>query len=232
MLTSGNEEGAGLDSLPTLRVRYNRAVVRGLDAGQFWLVRHWLAALNSLLAVAIALPVLAPILLASGLPQLAEPIYGLYRLICHQWPFRSFFLLGPEFTYSQAELAGLAGSLGVWDFLGSSETGYKMAFCERDLAIGLGGLMMGLLYIRYRRRLAPPRLLFFFGLVLPLAVDGFTQIPGWRESTWEFRVATGAIAGIATMWLITPYLDLRADRFLQAAARLGQSEEERTSLPT
>jgi uncharacterized membrane protein len=210
-----------VDSSPDFRSRYNQAFVRVLDGTQFWLVRHWLAAANVVLVVAICLPMLAPVFLANGLPQLAEPIYRLYSLICHQWPFRSFFLFGPELTYGKAELEGLAGTLGVWEYMGSAQTGYKMAFCERDLAIGLGGLLMSLMYVRYRRRLAPPRLPFYFLLLFPMALDGFTQLPGWRESSWEYRIATGAIAGVATMWLILPYLDLRADRFLHHAAQLG-----------
>jgi uncharacterized membrane protein len=76
---------------------------------------------------------------------------------------------------------------------------------------------MGLLYVRVRRRLAPPRLLFYVGLLLPIIFDGITQLPGWRESIWEYRLSTGAIAGAATVWLLFPYLELRADSWLAAA---------------
>jgi uncharacterized membrane protein len=232
LLTFGNEANVRMDVSPTFRARYNHALIRGLDVVQFGLIHHWLAAMNLALFVAISLPMLAPLLMASGFPQVAEPIYQFYGLICHQWPFRSFFLFGPDLTYGQQELEGLAGTLGVWGFVGSPQTGYKMAFCERDLAIGLGGLLMGLLYVHFRRRLAPPQLPFYLALLLPLALDGFTQLPGWRESTWEYRVATGAIAGVATMWLILPYCDLRADRFLHRSARLAQASDAPPPLPT
>jgi uncharacterized membrane protein len=205
-----------VDSLPppSLRARYNRFVVSWLDAAQLGLARHWLATVNVGLAVTLGLPILAPVLVALGMPQVAAPIYWVYRAVCHQWAFRTFFLFGPQSVYSVDQIALTAGSEGIWDFAGSPELGYKMAFCERDLAIVLAGLAMGLLYVRYRRRLAPPTMSFYLLLLLPIAIDGFTQLFGWRESIWEYRVSTGAIAGVATVWLLFPYLEIRADRYL------------------
>jgi uncharacterized membrane protein len=213
-----------VDSPPTgsLRARYNHLVVGSLDRAQLGLASHWLALTNCGLVLILALPILAPVLVAIGQPQLAAPIYWIYRLVCHEWPFRSFFLFGQEPTYSIEQIAMVAGPDAIWDFAGNPQLGYKMAFCERDLAIVLAALGMGLLYIRYRRRLAPPRLLFYLLFLLPIAIDGFTQLPGWRESTWEYRVSTGAIAGVATVWLLFPYLQLRADRFLATAASSRQ----------
>ena len=43
--------------------------------------------------------------------------------------------------------------------------------------------------------------------VLRLALDGFTQLFGWRESSWELRVATGLLFGLASAWLVLPRLD-------------------------
>jgi len=209
-----------VDSPPpeSLRARYDDLVVGSLNRAQLGLANHWLALTNCGLAIVLALPILAPLLVMIGQPQLAAPIYWIYHSVCHEWPFRSFFLFGQEPTYSIDQIAMAAGPDAIWDFARNPELGYKMAFCERDLAIVLAALGMGLLYVRYRRRLAPPRIPFYLLFLLPIALDGFTQLPGWRESSWEYRVSTGAIAGVATVWLLFPYLQLRADRFLAGAA--------------
>jgi uncharacterized membrane protein len=41
-----------------------------------------------------------------------------------------------------------------------------------------------------------------------MALDGFTQLFGWRESTWELRVITGLLFGFASGWLVYPRFDL------------------------
>ena len=41
-------------------------------------------------------------------------------------------------------------------------------------------------------------------LVAPMAVDGLTQLGGWRESIWELRLATGVLFGLASAWLLYP----------------------------
>ncbi|MEA2639193.1 MAG: hypothetical protein QOF51_587 [Chloroflexota bacterium] len=206
------------ESLWRARVRFNLWFVRIVDRVQIFAGRHWLALVNVALVLVAALPILAPVLLAFGLDWLAWPIYTVYHMVCHQWPFRTFFLFGPQPFYSVSDIALLAGTDQVYTFVGNADVGYKMAFCERDLAITLAAIGMGLLYIVVRRRLAPPSLLFYALLLLPIALDGFTQLPGWRESTAELRLATGALAGAATVWLLFPYLELRADRMLASAA--------------
>jgi uncharacterized membrane protein len=199
------------------RARFNRVIVGALDWLQVRATRHWLAVLNGALALALGLAILAPLLMAAGQPDLARPIYWIYQAVCHQWPFRTFFLFGADSTYSAEQIAAMVGADHIWNYVGGTGLGYKMAFCERDFAIVAAGLLMGLLYTRLRRRLAPPHLALFFGLLLPIAFDGVTQLVGLRESTWEFRVATGALAGAAAVWLTYPYLELVAERWLAAA---------------
>jgi uncharacterized membrane protein len=83
-----------------------------------------------------------------------------------------------------------------------------MAVCERDLAIYVGLLLVGLVYARRRgTRPRPLGFKWYCVLILPMAVDGFTQLFGWRESTWEQRVVTGLLFGLASAWLVLPRLD-------------------------
>jgi uncharacterized membrane protein len=167
-------------------------------------MRHWLLALNLALGVFLTGAFAAPVLARLGWTSVAEPIYAAYHFTCHQWAFRSFFLFGQQPTYGEQQLADLG--LDPFTYTGGQDLGWKMAFCERDLAIYIGLLLVGVLYAR-RRDLRPSGFLVYGVLILPMAVDGFTQLFGWRESTWELRVVTGLLFGLASAWLVLPRLD-------------------------
>ncbi|HEX8969103.1 MAG TPA: DUF2085 domain-containing protein [Chloroflexota bacterium] len=168
--------------------------------------RHWLLALNTACGLFVAGGLAAPLLAFVGWRAGAEGLYAAYHLACHQWAFRSFFVLGqqPLNVYSQQTLADLGTD--PFTFIGNPEAGWKMAFCERDLAIYLGLLLVGVFYARHRD-LRPAGFGLYAILILPIAVDGFTQLFGWRESTWQLRVVTGALFGLASAWLVLPRLD-------------------------
>src|SRR5919197_970641 len=119
-------------------------------------------------------------------------IYSAYHVTCHEWPFRAYFLFGPQATYSLAELEA-RGVNAVFDFRGSAELGYKVAFCERNVAIYTAALLAGLLYARLGRRLPALSFSGYLLLLTPMALDGFSQLGGWRESTWELRTLTGLL---------------------------------------
>ena len=105
----------------------------------------------------VGLPFLAPVLLALGYAEPANAIYAAYAVVCHQWAFRSYFLFGPHLEYGPDTLGGLVGQGAMYGFVGSPELGYKVAFCERDVAIYLAVLLAGLAYGRYREPAAEPR---------------------------------------------------------------------------
>jgi uncharacterized membrane protein len=174
--------------------------------GMLWarILRHWLLAVNAGLALFLAGGLAAPVLAALGWRSAADGLYAAYHLTCHQWAFRSFFLFGQQPVYTQQELADRG--LDPFRFVGDQALGWEMAFCERDLAIYLGLLVVGLVFAR-RRDMPPAGYVVYGVLILPMAVDGFTQLFGWRESTWELRLATGLIFGLASAWLVLPRLD-------------------------
>jgi uncharacterized membrane protein len=186
-----------------------------------WLARHWLAVFNTVVAVFLGLPFLAPALMEAGLTGPAKAIYAVYAPTCHQLPDRSFFIFGPHITPSVADLEAShaipAGSSILQRlalrFVGTPDTGYKVAICERDTAIYaailLNGLLFGALRPALRRRGKIPKLpLWLFALfVLPAAVDGFTQLFGLRTSTWHLRLITGAIFGTGLVWLAYPFVE-------------------------
>ena len=169
--------------------------------------RHWLLGVNAALGTFLLGGLMAPVLAGLGWRALAEPLYAAYHVTCHQWAFRSFFLFGPQplAVYGQQQLGDLG--LEPFTFTGTPDFGWKMAFCERDLAIYAAMLLVGVLYAR-RRDMAPLGFAPYAVLILPMALDGFTQLFGWRESTWELRVVTGLLFGLASAWLVLPRLDV------------------------
>jgi uncharacterized membrane protein len=191
---------------------WDRRVEAGVVRGALALARHWLPALNALLAVFVTLPLLAPLLMAYGYTQPAGLIYAFYRITCHQEPQRSYFLAGPRVTYSRDEIEAATNLRPLSAYLGSPEMGYKAAYCERDTAMYMVMLLAGLAFSVMRRRL--PRLppLLYALLLVPLAVDGLTQLAGWRESTWLLRSVTGGLFGLANVWLLYPELDVALER--------------------
>jgi uncharacterized membrane protein len=182
------------------------------------LIRNrWLGAVNTLVAVFVGLPFVAPMLMASGYVGAANAIYAAYRTVCHQWAFRSYFLFGPELTYGADALSHAAGEHAPYSFLGSPELGYKVAFCERDVAIYLAVLAAGLAYARYRSRIGGLGVATYALLILPMALDGVSQLLGWHESTVVLRTVTGALFGVASVWLIYPRVDAVLARDLDAS---------------
>jgi uncharacterized membrane protein len=189
------------------------AVERGALKLALALARHWLGLVNVALAVFVALPVLAPLLTQWGYPTQANAIYAVYHLTCHQEPQRSYFLAGPRLTYTRAEVETETDVRPLAAYLGSEETGYKMAFCQRDLATYAAMLAFGLLYAVIRKRLLRLPMRVFLLLLVPVAVDGLTQLTGLRESTWWLRTFTGGLLGLAVAWLLLPELDAAIGRW-------------------
>lgn len=198
-----------------------------------WLTRHWLALFNALVAVFVGLPFVAPFLMHLGLSGPAGLIYRLYAFTCHQLPERSFFLFGAQSVYGVADLeaagavpAGLnllQRELLRWS--GNAALGYKVAICQRDVAIYgsilLGGLLLGAargVYAARGRRVPRLPVKAYLAALIPLAIDGGTQLLGLRESTWPLRLITGGLFGLATVWLTYPYIE---EAMTEAAADAG-----------
>lgn len=181
----------------------------------FQFAKHWLALANTFWGLYAILPVLAPLLMIAGWTLPARIIYTIYRPACHQRPERSYFLGGQDFVYSPEEL--VAGGVDLDPFvrdIGNEAIGWKMAFCERDLAIYgaifLGGLAYGLVRL-LRRRQGPGTWrmpLWIFALFLvPMGVDGVLQLFGFYESTWLLRTITGVIFGLGAVLFAYPYAE-------------------------
>jgi uncharacterized membrane protein len=214
--------------------RTNKGISNHIENVGQWLSRNYLSALNLFVFIYLALPFLAPILMNAGQPALARPIYSVYGAVCHQMAFRSWFLFGEQPVYPRAaagldelqsygEATGLDESnstramLDARAYIGDEQVGYKVAFCQRDVAIYGGILLFGLIFAASGRRIRPLHWLLWLAIgVAPIGIDGFSQllsqIPAldfipYRESTPLLRTLTGALFGVTTAWFGIPLLE-------------------------
>jgi uncharacterized membrane protein len=154
--------------------------------------RHWLLILNVLFGVVVGLAIFAPMLYVLGQDNIASRIFALYHFICAQVPSHSYFL-----------------------------GGYQLALCARNLAI-YSSLFAGTLIFRgVRNRLPILGWRLWLLTMLPMALDGFTQMFGLRESNWELRTLTGIIFGLGICWFMLPQIDeaARGDNALASQGR-------------
>jgi len=211
----------------------------GSDRIMYWVSRHYLALLNLFMLFYFGLPILAPVLMKAGAPLPASLIYTIYKPLCHQFGFRSFYLFGEQSYYplEEAHIPGVKTfqqATGIRDlhsatgvsrlearkFIGNQTVGYKMALCERDMAIYGAIFLFGIVYALTGRRIKPIHWIFWILIgMIPIGLDGFSQlfsqmqwswlssILPYRESTPFLRVLTGGLFGLATAWFAYPYIE-------------------------
>ena len=212
--------------------------VSGADRIMYWISKHYLALLNFVMLLYFGLPILAPVLMNAGMTAPANVIYTIYKPLCHQFGFRSFFLFGEQAYYptEEARIDGVitfrqATGFDVRDpaaysrfearqFTGNEAMGYKIALCERDLAIYSSIFLFGILFAMTGRRVKSLHwmLWILIGMV-PVGLDGFSQVFSqmewswlvhylpYRESTPFLRVLTGGLFGFATAWFAYPAIE-------------------------
>lgn len=171
-----------------------------------------------------------PLLAKSGYHGAASVGYWLYRPLCHEKGYRSFFIFGEAPVYPLA-LAGVPNQIdyeavlesgepvyrAAGEFIGNDRFGYKIALCQRDIAILVSIALFCAVFLISGRRFRPiPIWVWIVIGCLPMVLDGATQmIPAtlvsfgsrWRESIWQLRILTGALFGFCTAWLALPYLE-------------------------
>jgi uncharacterized membrane protein len=137
--------------------------------------------------IVIAVSIFVPWILLSIDPHnalfiaICNDILGFYSHLCHQLPYRSLFY-----------------------------NGIKMPVCARDLSIYVA-TALGLVFLRlkgYGAKEFKVSYVLVVLLFLPTALDGFTQMFGWRESTNLLRLVTGFPYGLGYAYLIAWALPL------------------------
>ncbi len=196
------------------------------DGFMLWFSRHYLAVFNLFVLIYVGLPFLAPVLMKVGAETPAGWIYRAYGYVCHEFAYRSWFLFGEQPAYPRAaagvddlisyeQATGLEAA-DLWtarEYHGTDVLGYKVALCQRDVAIYLGILVFGLLFAVSRRRLKSLHWAIWILIgILPIGLDGVSQLLSqppfswlpYRESTPLFRTLTGGLFGFMTAWFGYP----------------------------
>ena len=199
------------------------------DSFSYWISKHYMLVLNSIVVLYVGLPFLAPIMMSAGYTRPATVIYRFYGLVCHQLAFRSWFIFGEQAAYPR-EAAGVDNllpygiatglseddELAARQFVGDPSVGYKVALCERDVAIYGGILLFGLIFTLTGKRIKPlPWYLWLLVGIIPIAIDGFSQLLSqpplnmfpYRESTPFLRSITGFLFGFTTAWFGYPIVE-------------------------
>jgi uncharacterized membrane protein len=215
--------------------KYEKRIQQGrnfskLDGFSLWVSKSYIWIITFFLAMYVGLPFLAPVFLRNGATLPAQVIYTIYKPLCHQLAFRSWFLYGEQAFYPR-ELAGIDQILSYEDitdsdtidvraaqrFIGNEQIGYKVALCERDIAIYASMLLFSLGFIASGRKIKPlPWYIWLFVGLIPIGFDGVSQLPGlasnlpsWiilRESTPLIRTVTGTLFGFTTAWYLFPLI--------------------------
>lgn len=167
------------------------------------LQRRWLALAALLLGLYVLMPFAAPVLMKLGASGAADVIYRIYSTQCHQLPQRSWFLFGPQVSYSIDEVNAVRGSTTFWtlrEFVGNPAMGYKVAYSDRMVSL-YTSFWLGLLIFLVLRGSSRMRAMPFWLaglLILPLAVDGLTHMvsdfwgigQGFRDTNEWLRALT------------------------------------------
>ena len=229
-----HQQQQGVEVKRQERLTARRQQFTKTDRFSYWLTNHYMAVFNFFVLVYLGLPFLAPVLMKAEMTGPARLIYSIYRSACHQLAYRSIFLFGEQLVYpaEAAEINGLityeevSGAhpfdlVAGREFIGDGTLGFKVAICQRDIAIWLGVLAFGVVFSLTGRRLAPlPFIAWVLIGMLPVGIDGISQLISqlpfewlstiipYRESTPALRFITGLLFGMTTAWFGYPNAEL------------------------
>ncbi|MCD6401546.1 MAG: DUF2085 domain-containing protein [Anaerolineales bacterium] len=216
------------DSKYDNRVKRGKSISWG-DRFTAWFSIRYMLVFNLLVLLYVGLPFLAPVLVKQGARTPAMVIYHVYGGLCHQLAFRSWFLFGEQLAYPRAaadveglitfgEATGMDENdiWGARKFIGNDIVGYKVALCERDVAIYSGILIFGLLFSLTGRKIKSLNIILWILIgLMPIGIDGVSQIVSqlpfgvlpYRESTPLLRTITGFLFGFSTAWFGYPLIE-------------------------
>ena len=148
----------------------------GLHIGDF-LLNHWATLLTCILGVIVFAALSVPFLSYFGLDAISKQIFFALHLVCAQIPSHSFYIFG-----------------------------HQLGMCERNFSIYASMFLVSLVFVLSKKHLPGIPWWLWIVMILPMALDGTTQMFGLRESTWILRVLTGTLFGMGNIWFAFPLI--------------------------
>ncbi|HEX6108297.1 MAG TPA: DUF2085 domain-containing protein [Ktedonobacteraceae bacterium] len=141
------------------------------------LINHWATLITFTLGILVFAALSVPFLAYFGLDGISKQIFFSLHLVCAQIPSHSFYIFG-----------------------------HQLGMCARNFSIYASMFIGSLIFVFSKKRIPGIPWWIWVLLILPLALDGTTQMFGWRESTWELRVLTGTLFGLGNVWFALPLI--------------------------
>src|SRR5215472_8657680 len=142
-----------------------------------FLVEYWAHIIMIALGSLVFIALTIPFLSYFGLDSIAKPLFFTLHYVCAQIPSHSFYIFGHQF-----------------------------GLCARNLSIYASMFLGSLVFVLSKKRLPGIPWWLWILMILPMALDGLTQMFGLRESTWELRLITGTLFGSGSVWFVLPYI--------------------------
>ena len=148
----------------------------GRFVGNF-LLDHWATMITCALGILVFAALSVPFLSYFGLDGISKQIFFALHLVCAQIPSHSFYIFG-----------------------------HQLGMCARNFSIYASMFIGSLIFVLSNKRIPGIPWWLWILMILPMALDGTTQMFGLRESTWELRVLTGTLFGLANVWFALPLI--------------------------
>src|SRR6266568_443152 len=142
-----------------------------------FLLEYWATMLTAILGLVVLIALSIPFLSYFGLDAIAKPLFYSLHYVCAQIPSHSFYIFG-----------------------------HQLGMCERNFSIYASMFLGSLIFTLTKKRLSGIPWWFWILMILPMAIDGTTQMFGLRESTWMLRVVTGTLFGLGNVWFALPFM--------------------------
>lgn len=140
-------------------------------------LEHWATGITVVLGALVFTAFSIPFLSYFGLDAISKPLFFALHTVCAQIPSHSFYILG-----------------------------HQMGLCARNLGIYTSMFLGSLIFTLSKKRMKGIPWWFWIMLLLPMAIDGVTQMFGWRESDWILRIVTGGLFGFGNIWFVLPLM--------------------------
>jgi uncharacterized membrane protein len=147
-----------------------------------WMLNYWATVITVVLGLIVAIALSIPFLWYFGLDAIAKPLFFALHFVCAQVPSHSFYIFG-----------------------------HQLGMCERNFSIYVSMFLGSLVFVLSKKRMPGLPWWLWILILLPMVVDGTTQLFGWRESTWILRVVTGSLFGLGNIWFVLPLIQKTLD---------------------